>query len=445
MRLRPRGIRARSTIAAVFATAVVVAVFGFASAVIVHRTATSAVREVVDSRLDQVVAQVLSSDELDPTSAAIEAVGPGNRVFVQVMDPSGGLVVQSRGLPEGRTPCSPGAEFLVSRADVATQSSLLTVCAAASLESVEGSVRSVTIVMAILGPIVLLGVGVAVWLSLGSALRSVDTLRTQAKAMGGIDDGTLIVEPTGDEVEALGLTLNELLERLHAQARALRQFVADAGHELRNPLATLRVLLELRDRSDEVNAEALVELTRLEALVQDLLTLAKSDARDAPAFEEVDVGDLVAEAVRTAARGDARVVLRRADAACMVQGDRRSLRSAVDNLLDNARRHAVTSVQVEVSRQGPNVVVAVNDDGAGIASADVEHVFERFVRLDESRVRDQGGSGLGLAIVRATMAVHGGRAWALPGPGGHLIISLPCAKGSAMALVESSGEDRDGQ
>ena len=439
--LRPRGVRARSTIAAVFATAVVVAVFGFASAVIVHRTATNAVREVVDARRDQVIAQVLSSDELDPTSTAVEAVGPGNRVFVQVTDAQGRLLVRSRGLLADATPCSPGPEFLVSRTDVVANGSAFTVCAAASLESVESSVRSVMIVMAVLGPTMVLGAGIAVWLALGRALRSVDNLRTQAKAMGDIDDGTLIIEPTGDEVEELGRTMNELLDRLHGQARARRQFVADAGHELRNPLATLRVLLELRDRSDDVNEDALVELARLEGLVQDLLTLAKADAQDAPEFERVDIGDIVAQAVRAAARGDERITLDQQNGGCQVLGDVRSLRAAFDNLLDNARRHGAASVRVAVRREAGYVIVTVDDDGDGIPAADVERVFERFVRLDESRVRDHGGSGLGLAIVRATMGVHGGRVWALPGPGGHLIVCLPSAEQCVSTESGSARED----
>ena len=425
MRLVPRGVRARSTAAAVIATAVVIVIVGFASALIVRANATNAVAELVANRMTDVIGQIEASDELDASSSAIEAVGPGNRVFVQVTDARGEFLVMSRGLPSGQTPCSPGPEFLVAESDVTSSGSILHVCAAASLEPVEGSMSGVTVVMAIIGPIVLLGVGIAVWLALGRALKSVEQLRVQAERMGGTDEGVLEVDATGDEVERLGRTLNGLLERLHAQARARRQFVADAGHELRNPLATLRVLLELDDRDSDADEDALAELARLEDLVTDLLTLAKADAQTPAMVGRVDMSALVADVVRLAARTDPRVALVETSGDCVVKGDDRLLRSALDNLLSNARRHCLSSVRVEVRRETRDVVIQVDDDGVGIAPKDADRVFDRFVRLDDARVRDQGGSGLGLAIVRATAQAHGGDAFAWPGPGGHLVLRLP--------------------
>jgi signal transduction histidine kinase len=279
-------------------------------------------------------------------------------------------------------------------------------------------------------PLLVLGVGIVGWVSLGRALRAVDDMTSQAEAMQSTADGELRVRRTGDEIERLGHTFNALLTRLHHQTRATRQFVADAGHELRNPLSTLRVTLEFAQDADEAGLRssalrALRELDRLEVLVQDLLVLARTDARDIPVeVDDIDLAALVAEGVSASQQNRPDLTFRFEYEPCWFRGNRLALRSLMANLLDNAARHTRTSVDVSVTVSGGETRIQVVDDGDGLSTEDCERVFERFVRLDESRDRDEGGSGLGLAIVASIAESHGGRAFAAPGPGGHFTITL---------------------
>jgi signal transduction histidine kinase len=310
------------------------------------------------------------------------------------------------------------------------------VCAISSTEPITKAQDAVLIALLVAFPLLVLAVCVVVWLAVGRALRAVEDMRAQADAMQSTADGLLNIPDTGDEVEDLGHTLNGLLGRLRQQTRATRQFVADAGHELRNPLSTLRVTLEFGQDADdkELRAsvkEALADLNRLEVLTQDLLILARSDARELPPVAvRVDLSDVVNDAVGAAKRGNPGLTVTVATEQCPVSGDPAELRSLVSNLLDNAARHARSSLSVDIRPDGRMAVLRVDDDGAGLSAADCARVFERFVRLDEARDRDEGGSGLGLAIVAAIAEAHGGTARAEPGPGGHLAVSIPLARES---------------
>lgn len=289
---------------------------------------------------------------------------------------------------------------------------------------------AVLLALVIVLPLVIGGVCLAVWLSVGRALRAVDDLTTQAKELQTGTDRTLVVQSTGDEVERLGRTLNDLLEHLDQQTQSTRQFVADAGHELRNPLTTLRVALEFGEGGSPGElrtsmAEALAELNRLERLVQDLLALARTDAMDSGRhFDVVELDELVAHAVDSLhrSRPDVDVVVE-VDP-CRIQGDVGALRGLVTNLLDNAARHAVSRIDVRLRADARTATLTVDDDGRGLLPEDCERVFRRFVRLDEARVRDEGGSGLGLAIVASAAAAHDGEASARPGPGGHFEVTI---------------------
>lgn len=263
-------------------------------------------------------------------------------------------------------------------------------------------------------PIAALVISVLVWLLVGRTLRPVERIRSEVASIRGGDSAHRISPPaTGDEIERLALTMNELLERQAVATRRQRDFVADASHELRSPLARMRTELDV-GRSDGLDGDEVVaslghEVDHLTALVDDLLHLARTDSSGAPEVRRpVDLDDIVLdEAQRLAASGEVAIDLS-AMSAAHLQGDPNQLRRVVRNLLDNAIRHASAVVTVTLSESSAGIRFTVADDGPGIDVADRERVFERFVRLDAARSRHDGGTGLGLAIVRDIVERHGG-------------------------------------
>ncbi len=425
MRLMPRGIRSRAVIVAVTATLLIGLVLGAASFALVSKVTLSSLHEIVDAHLDDVAAQLAEPDAPAGSNLALEAVEASSPVFVRVTSADGAMIAETPGTPAGTDLCSgDSSRVQVSRTVNSPSLGEVTICGATSKEPARQAERDVLILLAFVIPLAAAGVAIAVWIAVGRALRSVEGLRRQAEAMTSTSDGALDVEKTGDEVELLGDTLNDLLSRLHAQSRATQQFIADAGHELRNPLATLRVSLEFEQQGTE-RSLALDELDRLEALVQDLLVLARTEAHETPTMSTVELSRVIDESVRAMRQVDPAIEITALTAPVTVTGDERTLRGAVDNLLRNAARHCSSMVRIELSVHGDRAVIAVDDDGAGLNASDCARVFDRFVRLDESRQRDEGGSGLGLAIVSATALAHGGRAWAEPGPGGRFRLEIP--------------------
>jgi signal transduction histidine kinase len=220
------------------------------------------------------------------------------------------------------------------------------------------------------------------------------------------------VPPAADEIRALAITLNEMLDRLAEAQERQRSFVADAAHELRSPLTSIQAQLEVAQRLGEggtLPADLMMDVKRLSGLVEDLLLLARADADTRPPARSfpVDAGELVSEVVRT--YSDARVPVTVAVGEQLtIMVDAEELRRAVGNLIDNAVRHARTRVAVAAILDHDQTVISVSDDGPGIASEDRERVFERFTRLDDARGRNSGGAGLGLAIVRELITRAGG-------------------------------------
>lgn len=207
-----------------------------------------------------------------------------------------------------------------------------------------------------------------------------------------------------------------MLDRLEAAQRSQRQFVADASHELRSPVATLRATAEIALAHPEqagadpaaVAAGTLAETRRLERLVNDLLLLARADERGLhPDQREVDLDDVLAAEV-SRVRAATGLAVTAQITAVRVLGDPHQLAQAVRNLVDNATHHAATRVDLTLTGDGSRAVIEISDDGPGIPRADRERVFDRFVRLEESRERARGGTGLGLAIVREIVTAHGG-------------------------------------
>ena len=208
--------------------------------------------------------------------------------------------------------------------------------------------------------------------------------------------------------------MNGMLERLDASSATLSRFVSDSSHEIRSPITNIRARIETSsaDDWDATRSDIVGEVERIEALIGDLTSLARSDeGRVGQHIERVDLDEvLFAEAARLQQRGRVSVDASGVEPFAII-GDRGQLRRVVRNLVDNAERHATSAVALTLRAQvsgGDDVIIVVDDDGRGIAAEDRARVFERFARLDESRDRGAGGTGLGLAIVADIVARHAG-------------------------------------
>ena len=216
------------------------------------------------------------------------------------------------------------------------------------------------------------------------------------------------VPPTDDEIAELATVMNGMLDRLEAGSARQRQFVSDASHELRSPLATIRAATEVG--APGATEDVLAECDRMDQLIGDLLDLARlEEHREDVGRETVEVAELVRSVCARARNGGPDVSVD-APGPAPVTGSRRQLDRVVRNLVDNACAHAAAAVAVAVATEPTTGAVAlvVSDDGPGIPEAQRQRVFDRFVRLDESRARGDGGTGLGLAIVAAVVERHGG-------------------------------------
>ncbi|MFD7432444.1 sensor histidine kinase [Streptomyces sp. NPDC059818] len=290
----------------------------------------------------------------------------------------------------------------------------LTVHAGAPLAAEQRAVASVRGAMLAGLPVVLLVVAGVTWLVTRRALRPVEGIRREMAAITASEDlSRRVPEPASrDEIARLARTTNETLTALEASVDRQRRFVADASHELRSPIASLRTQLEVGAAHPELLdvAGAVADTVRLQVLAADLLLLARLDAGERPGNARLDLGALVREEVSQRVGDRIPVTVSVPEPGGLeVTGSRGQLVRVIGNLLDNAERHAESSVAVEVRAERGGVAVVVTDDGAGVPEAERERIFERFVRLDDARARDDGGAGLGLAIARDVAGRHGGR------------------------------------
>jgi signal transduction histidine kinase len=347
--------------------------------------------------------------------------------------------------------------FRIVAVGVSTPAGDRVVLVGGSLMPAHESMETEIVLLAFGYPLLLLAVGTATAWFTGRSLRAVEAVRRRVAVITAEQLHERVPVPAArDEISHLAETMNAMLDRLQAAVAAQRRFVADASHELRSPLSTVQLGLELlhgKVRADTPLDEAAVatlraEAERLEQLVADLLLLARTDERQTGRrADEVDLDDIVdAQARRLANRPDLTVAV--AVAPVRVRGDREQLTRAVRNLVDNAARHATTRVALRLSVAGQSAQIEVADDGPGIPVADRGRVFERFVRLGDSRDRDGGGTGLGLAIVREVVASHGGTVGVYDTPGGGATIRItvplevprPAADRPALASGRTSGQ-----
>jgi two-component system OmpR family sensor kinase len=310
--------------------------------------------------------------------------------------------------------------------------------------AVERAIRTFIITAA---AVALMG-GFATWLAVRRELRPVDQMVDTATAIAGgnlsqrvktVDEST--------ELGRLGSALNEMLGQIEgaitqeqAAKERLTDFVADASHELRTPIAAVLGYAELYrsgalvESKDIDNAMRRIgtETSRMERLVSDLLLLARLDQQQAVELEPVNLADVVRDAVTDsmAIDGEFPVTVEGPDSVRVI-GDGQRLTQVVANLLANVRTHTPkgTSVTVRLRGGGDFVSVDVVDDGPGLPEEDADRLFERFYRMDSSRSRASGGAGLGLAIVAAIVAAHGGSIEAAneSGRGARVTVSLPAA------------------
>jgi signal transduction histidine kinase len=443
----------RSALAAAFVVAAAVGVAGVGLVYTAERTLTAGVDDTAMQRSGQVIDAVQTGDPglLRQTLRPV----PGDQTVVQVLDSDGRVLDSSPGLL-GRPPITalrpaPGRsrweqgvvapneddQFRILATAVGTKAGPRTVVVAQSLRPVNESVEVLTRSTAAGVPLLALIVGMATYYFVGRSLRPVEGIRRRVAGITGRDMAARVPVPTArDEVAALAETMNGMLDRLQSASEAQRRFVADASHELRSPLATLQVGLDVMTPVTPQVVRLRAETARLARLVADLLLLARADEHGLrPNESDVDLDDLAyRHRERLAAqyphlRVDARITPVR------VRGDAHQLDRTVANLGDNAARHAVKHVRFVVRSDGKAAHLTVEDDGPGIAVADRERVFHRFVRLDGSRTRDDGGSGLGLAIAQEIAFGHNGciavETSRLGGAGLHLTLPLPVGKPAA--------------
>lgn len=308
----------------------------------------------------------------------------------------------------------------------------VTVYAGASLDTADSAVADLRRAMLIGLPVLLAVVAAVTWLVTRWALRPVESIRSElAEIMHG-DLSRRVPEPAArDEIARLAVTTNDTLAALEQSAERQRRFIADAAHELRSPIASLRTQLEVSQAHPGLlELDGLLgDTVRLEHLAADLLLLARLDAGEQPRADRIELAALVREELAHRVGDRLPVGSDLGADELAVTGSRTQLARVLGNLVDNAQRHAAMTVRVTLGRQGGRAVLAVADDGPGVPDADRERIFQRFVRLDDARSRDEGGAGLGLAIVRDVVGRHEGTIRVEPADSGgaRFVVELPVA------------------
>ncbi|WP_182887018.1 ATP-binding protein [Microbispora sp. H10885] len=451
---RRRSLRFRLTATATAVLALALAVSAYVFVVVLGESLIRNIDDQVYQRGREIVALSDAGRLPDPVTSVnntiVQVLGPDGRIVDATSDtdrlvpllPARARESAARtGAPQfvnGRPYALPGPL----RVRVLSADHGVTVIVARSFTEVESSLVTTGHVLLVGMPLLLALLAAASWLVIGRTLRPITLLRRGAAAVGGTARSRRLPVPEArDEVHALATTLNDMLGRLEEAEARQRALVSDAAHELRSPLASIRLQLEVALSHPEgqdwtETAEGVLEDTlRLSRLAEDLLALARLDEGRLSRREPVDLGVL---ARRTAERYDLGLDLDLGSDAApgpapVVLGDELDLRRVLTNLVDNALRHAASAVRLGVRTGGAAgagvAELTVADDGPGIPPEDRERVFDRFTRLDDARSRDDGGAGLGLAIVRTTVEAHGGTVHLEDAsPGLRAVVRLPLAR-----------------
>jgi signal transduction histidine kinase len=462
-------VRARTTALSMLVVAAAVGVCAVNLVVIVQRSLVRNVDETNLTRAEDVAARARAGvlGRIIPVSG-----GPSDKtVFIQVVGQGGSVSASSENYldpnafiyvyPEEGShhrilvqttvhgpPIAPTKNFRVVVLTGQTPQGPANIIVATEMAQAEDTVADLRRALAYGVPGILALAGLLVWLLVGRALRPVEVIRSQVAAISDMALDRRVAEPpVDDEVGRLAQTMNGMLDRLHRSAERQRRFVADASHELRSPLASTRAQLEVALSHPDpaiwetTGRDLLSENQRMERLVNDLLFLARNEERPAvlAGAAPLDLDDIVlSEVGRLRSRGRVPVDISKVTAG-RVCGVADHLTRVVRNLVENAERHAASQIRLELRRvsahgRGAQIQLVVDDDGPGVPREQREHIFDRFIRLDDARSRPEGdyggGSGLGLAICREIVTAHKGRIWAdqTPTGGGRFIVQIPAAK-----------------
>lgn len=289
--------------------------------------------------------------------------------------------------------------------------------------------------------LLLVAAGGGYWLS-RRALAPVDALVRTARDVSGTNLSSRLQKlETGDELQRLSDTLNEMLDRIESAFQRVTQFTADASHELRTPVSLIRTEAELALRRSRGEAEykeslrhILLEAERTTALIEQLLSMARADSgREALHLEPIDLRQTLRSVVdswqQVATMRNLQFSANLDSPDSSVMGDETMLRRLADILLDNAFKYTPSpgSVHLSLEAKGDSAIITVRDSGVGIAEEDQGKIFERFYRVDKARSRAQGGVGLGLAIAQWIVTQHGGsiHVESQPGQGAVFCVELP--------------------
>jgi heavy metal sensor kinase len=289
--------------------------------------------------------------------------------------------------------------------------------------------------------LLLVAAGVGYWMS-RRALSPVDALVQTARKVSGTNLSSRLQKlETGDELQRLSDTLNEMLDRIETAFLRVTQFTADASHELRTPISLIRTEAELALRRSRGEAEykeslrhILLEAERTTALIEQLLELARADSgREALHMEPIDLRQTLGRVVegwqQVATMRNLSFSANLDDQSTFIMGDETLLRRLIDILLDNAFKYTPSpgSVVLSLEPRGETAMIAVQDSGVGIGPQEQSKIFERFYRVDKARSRAEGGSGLGLAIAQWIVAQHRGSiaVESRPGEGATFRVELP--------------------
>lgn len=286
-----------------------------------------------------------------------------------------------------------------------------------------------------------LAVAIGIWPVVRRLTQRLERLRGGVERWGAGDLSTRVDESGKDEVAALARRFNQAAERVETLVKTHKSLLANASHELRSPLARIRMGLELMGESGPGPADGVTpaakppsafraEISRnvaeLDQLIDEILLASRLDARETElgTIESVDLTGLAAE---EGARADVELDVAEGLPEITIEGVPRLLRRLIRNLLENARRYSGGEVHLSVTREGHQAVLRVSDHGPGVPESERERIFEPFYRLPGASERE-GGVGLGLALVKSITQRHGGtvRCEDTPGGGASFVVTLPC-------------------
>lgn len=438
---RRRHIRVRLTVLATGLLAVALLIAGSTVLLVLNNSLRASADRATTARAE-LIADAIGTDGVDGVESDLFDT-TGEIDVVQIVD-VGGHVLRASGPGAQRAlsgPVSPGARRTGEDASTADGTEYrtsavglvappVTVVVGAAESTIHRVVLTVASLLLVVFPLLLAVLAAAVYYFVGRTLAPVEHIRAEVAEMAARRTvGRVPIPDTDDEIATLAATMNDLLDRISVARDRQLQFVGDASHELRSPLMTIVGLSDLaRTTGQSIDADTVREVlhpeaVRLQTMVDDLLLLARADEHGLVMRPiDVDLDELVsAEARRLEALGqfviDVDIVPVR------VVGDREMLTRAVRNIVDNAAAHARSRVGLSLRQEDDHAVITVADDGAGVPDADKRLVFERFVRLDDSRRRGSG-SGLGLAIVTEIVDAHHGAVTLADAGGGGAVVTV---------------------